>query len=335
MLFGCVAGLRFIRVPALVALAVLAVLIVLAVVAVGCAVSPSVASFSVLPSGESPCSTAFPAPSSFDSLLSFAMASAVCAVCATVSTARRCVPFTRSVISGIVGEGESESSVCADAMSSNGTVSSKMILGERSTMRCSSMIRFAMSLRFTTELSCMFHVHSARSCSPEIMKSAKDMPRFMPAACRAPCKRVAFDMRLADGERDQILHRVRTAFLRCRNTFELFDGILFFGLHRGGEPSDQSLVEVVLFGHLRRGETGTNQLLDLRNRQRVVGLGLLLPRRFQANLLGFEDGSFQFFVHRDEELLAARDEYQVTCVGDMVQTGAPRRIISHAHTTFR
>ena len=142
-------------------------------------------------------------------------------------------------------------------------------------------------------------------------------------------------MRLADGERDQILHRVRTAFLRCRNTFELFDGILFFGLHRGGEPSDQSLVEVVLFGHLRRGETGTNQLLDLRNRQRVVGLGLLLPRRFQANLLGFEDGSFQFFVHRDEELLAARDEYQVTCVGDMVQTGAPRRIISHAHTTFR
>ena len=162
----------------------------------------------------------------------------------------------------------------------------------------------------------------------------EDVPGLVPVACRAPSQRVAFDLRRGDGHVDQILDDVRTALLGGGDTFELFDGVLLLGLHRGGETAHQRFVEMVLFRHFGRGRPRADQLLDLRDRQRVVGLGHLLPGRLQPDLLGFENGSLQFVVHRDEELFAACDEYQVPGIGDMVQPGAPRRIISHAHTTF-
>ena len=95
--------------------------------------------------------------------------------------------------------------------------------------------------------------------------------------------------------------RAHTAFLRRGNRQELFDRILLFGFHRRRETPNKRFAQRISLRHAGRIGSGSNQGLDLGDRQRGRRLLLTLLLGFGANLFCLQNGSFKRFIDLDGE----------------------------------
>ena len=166
---------------------------------------------------------------------------------------------------------------------------------------CSPM-SFAVLVAFRqlTALSCMFQDHSARGGMTCGIELRGNLPRFQTASGGLPPHILQPYVGCGESAFDQFGKRAHTAFLLRRgNRQELFDRILLFGFHRRRETPNKRFAQRISLRHAGRIGSGSNEGLDLGDRQRGRRLLLTLLLGFGANLLCLQNGSFKRFIDLD------------------------------------
>ncbi len=156
-----------------------------------------------------------------------------------------------------------------------------------------------------------------------------DLPWFQATSGGLPRHVLQTDARRGECAFDEFGQSAHAAFLRRRHREELLDRVLLLRLHGRRETPNEGLAQRISFRHAGRFGPGTDQCLDLRNRQGRRRIRLTVLPRFRLNLLRLQNGSFKRLIDVDDEFLRAQDEDEFTGVAHMIESGFLECMLRH------